>query len=119
MKGSVASKIIDSLQEFSETLKNNEVISKRFTCRRVILNLEPTPYDPAAVKRTRDLLKASQAVFAKFLGVSVKTVRAWEQGKNTPLDIACRFMDEIRRDPEYWRNRLRQAAVIKKPAASR
>jgi len=65
------------------------------------------------VRRTRGLLRASQAVFARFLGVSVKTVRAWEQGFNVPSDMACRFMDEIRRDPSYWLRRLRSAIVAR------
>jgi putative transcriptional regulator len=65
------------------------------------------------VKQTRALLGASQAVFANFLGVSVKTVRAWEQGVNTPSAMACRFMDEIRRDPKHWIARLSEAAVAR------
>jgi len=38
-------------------------------------------------------------------------VRAWEQGENIPIDIAKRFMDEIRHDPDYWRARLREIVV--------
>jgi len=51
-------------------------------------------------------------LFAHFLGVSVKTVRSWEQGK-TPSDIASRFMDEIRHNPNYWRQRLKESAKAK------
>jgi len=28
--------------------------------------------------------------------------------------VACRFMDEIRRDPSYWLARLRESTVVKK-----
>jgi DNA-binding transcriptional regulator YiaG len=38
--------------------------------------------------------------------------REWEQGK-TPSDIASRFMDEIQRNPEYWRQRLKEAIKTK------
>ena len=56
-------------------------------------------------------------LFARFLGVSVKTVRAWEQGTNTPQEIACRLMDEILHDPDYWRKRLSQLARSRTPAS--
>ena len=105
-KDSVGARIIEGLREFTEALEKEEPIAERFTCRTVMLDLLAVPYDPKAVKATRQLLAASQGVFAQFLGVSVKSVRAWEQGVNTPSDIACRFMDEIRRNPHYWRNCL-------------
>ncbi len=74
---------------------------------------KPGPYGPEQVKETRRLLNASQALFAKFLGVSASTVRAWEHGTNVPSALACRFMDEIRREPERWVERLRSAVVYK------
>ncbi len=110
---SVGSRIIEGLQEFADALKKNEPINEKFNCRLVELDLRPTTYDPEGVKGVRRLLRASQAVFARLLGVSVKTVRAWEQGVNRPSDMACRFMDEIRLNPAYWVERLRRAAVTK------
>ncbi len=113
MKGSVGKQIIEGLREFTEALENNEEIALKFTCRTVILDLFPVPCDPRAVKATRKLLMASQPVFAQFLGVKVRTVRAWEQGDNVPSDMACRFMDEIQRNPSYWRKRLRDSIKVK------
>ena len=113
MKASVADQIADRLNGFAEALKNGETISKRFTCRRVVLDLNPTPYDPELVRKTRDILKASQAMFAKFLGVKVRTVQGWEQGLSTPSDMACRFMDEIRNNPGYWLKRFEGALISK------
>ncbi len=110
---SVADQIIERMRDFTEALKSGEPIEERFTCRTIALDLRPTPHEPKLVKKTRQLLGTSQAVFALLLGVSPNTVRAWEQGVNTPSDIACRFMDEIRRDPEYWCKRLRSAVVVK------
>jgi len=112
-KPSVEDRIISRLKGFSKALENKEVITERFTCRKIELDLQPTPYKPELVKTTRELLGVSQALFAQFLGVSVKTVRAWEQGKNSPKDMACRFMDEIRHDPKRWRERLRELFVEK------
>lgn len=113
MKKSVGKRIIEGLKEFAEALENDEPIAEKFTCRKVTLDLLPVNYDPKAVKSTRKLLAASQGVFAQFLGVSVKTVCAWEQGRIAPSDMACRFLDEIGRNPEYWRKRLRESIRVK------
>jgi putative transcriptional regulator len=110
----VEKEIIKRLEEFTDVLKSGQAISDKFTCRKVELELKPQPYSPALVKQTRKLLNASQAVFALFLGVSVKTVRAWEQGNNSPSDIACRFMDEIRANPQYMLERLRGVLKVKR-----
>ncbi len=104
--------LIEGLEGFVTALKSGDTIAGKFTCRRVVLDLEPRAYTPARVKGTRKLLRASQALFAQFLGVSAKTVRAWEGGK-APSEIARRFMDEIDRNPDYWRARLRAAARLK------
>ena len=112
-KISVGARIIQRLEAFKDALKSGQKISDRFTCRKVVLDLEPISYGPAQVKETREVLNVSQALFGQFLGVSVSTVRAWEHGTNTPSLMACRFMDEIRRDPEHWIERLKSAMVCK------
>jgi DNA-binding transcriptional regulator YiaG len=56
------------LQEFTAALETAETISEQFTCRKFVVDLHPTSYDPEMVKKTRELLDASQAVFARFLG---------------------------------------------------
>jgi putative transcriptional regulator len=113
MKQSIEDKIIEGLEEFSRDLESGKKISEKYTCRTIVLNLKPRPYKPAMVKKTRALLGASQAVFAIFLGVSVKTVQAWENGFINPSKMACRFMDEIQRDPEFYLNRLKNMATAK------
>ncbi len=108
--------IIEGLAELKEALATGEPLAARFNCRQVVLELEPHEFEPADVRCTRRLLGASQGVFAKFLGVSLQTVRAWEQGTKSPREVARRFMDEIRRDPTYWRARLQSAARPKNSA---
>jgi putative transcriptional regulator len=115
-ENSVESEILETLTDFTAALERGEVL-KRFTCRQVKLKLEPTPYSPELVRKTRKVLGVSQALFARFLGVSPKTVRAWEQGVNTPHAMACRFMDEIRLAPAHWIERLRQLTVMKNGGA--
>ena len=112
-KRSVGSRIIERLEGFKNALQSGQEISERFTCRKFVLDLEPMPYGPKQVKQTRQLLNASQTLFAKFLGVSASTVRAWEHGTSVPSAMACRFLDEIRRDPEHWIKRLKSAVIYK------
>jgi putative transcriptional regulator len=104
--------LLKGLQDFAAALESDGPLPKQYTSRRVVLDLAPHAYSPAEVRATRSLLQASQALFAQFLGVSIKTIQSWEGGK-PPSDMAARFMDEIRRNPEYWRGRLRQSAKVK------
>jgi putative transcriptional regulator len=113
MQGTLADQLIAGLREFSEALENGEDISERFTCHRFKITLRPVTFSAKKVQQIRGLLHASQTVFALFLGVSVRAVRSWEQGRQAPSPIACRFMDEIQRDPGYWRNRLCESVVAK------
>ncbi|AGA26027.1 helix-turn-helix domain-containing protein [Singulisphaera acidiphila] len=98
--------IIGALSDFSDAIASGEPIEEKFTIRTVELKLQPRSYNPEDVKKTRALLKASQPLFAKFLGVDVKTIRSWEQGLRAPSPMACRFMDEINLSPEHWGERL-------------
>jgi len=102
----IGKKILNRLDAFVCAMEKGQALGERFTCRKIELNLIPEKYNPKKVKNTREVLGVSQSLFAQFLGVSPKTVAAWERGAKTPQDIACRFMDEIRHDPNYWRNRL-------------
>ncbi|MFO0808642.1 MAG: hypothetical protein U0746_08475 [Gemmataceae bacterium] len=103
-------KILAALADFADAVERGDV-AERLTCRTVRLDPRPEPYSPELVRTTRRGLGLSQPLFAKFLGISPKTVRSWEQGVNVPSTMACRFMDEIRRSPEHWAERLRQMAL--------
>ncbi len=113
----IGKKIIDRLERFANDLESGVDIAKKYTCRQIVLDLEPKSYDAKRVLKARKTLGLSQMLFARFLGVSVKTVRAWEQGTNIPQEIACRLMDEIQHDPDYWRKRLSQLARSKTPTS--
>jgi putative transcriptional regulator len=107
----VERELLEGMEGFLSDLKTGIPIEKKYTIRRVTLDLQSQPYRAEHVKALRRLLDASQSLFAQFLGVSVKTVRSWESGK-PPSDIARRFMDEIRRDPDHWKKRFRSAIRI-------
>jgi putative transcriptional regulator len=113
MKPSVANRIVRRLGEFAEALEGQQPIAEQFNCRRRVLKLKPKPYAPDMVKKTRETLGVSQAVFAIYLGVSSKTVQAWERGGLSPNSMACRFMDEIQRSPKSHRKHLEVMFVEK------
>ncbi|MBN1589982.1 MAG: hypothetical protein JW888_10740 [Pirellulales bacterium] len=107
----VGERILGRLRRFAESLETSDTLPERYTRRTIRLNLEPRPFDPERVKQARKELNASQAIFAQFLGVSAAAVRDWEQGAKSPRGIACRVIDEILRDPKYWRDRLAELAT--------
>ena len=49
-------------------------------------------YDKTEIKRIRNHSGMSQTVFADYMGVSKKTVEAWECGRNKPTGSACRLL---------------------------
>jgi putative transcriptional regulator len=103
---SAGSKILAAIEEATEVLRAEGLASRRLTVRTYQGAPPPCAYRPGDVRRVRERLGASQAVLAQFLGVSVNTVRSWEQGKRPPQPIACRFLAELEARPAYWRRRL-------------
>jgi len=55
-------------------------------------------YSRDKVKEIRLRQKMTQRLFAEALGVSVKTVEAWESGKNIPSGCASRMLELLDRD---------------------
>ena len=73
----------------------------RAKLRTTVLQIEPTPeYNAKAVKRVRQSLKLPQRAFAKLCGVSIKTVEAWESGRNVPNGSARRLFELIEKDQD-------------------
>lgn len=56
-------------------------------------------FRPADVKAVRDTLEASQTEFALMIGVSVATLRNWEQGRRTPDGPALALLRVAARNP--------------------
>jgi len=52
------------------------------------------------IKAIRKKLGFTQAVFAAVIGVSTKTVEAWETDTNQPIGPARRMISLIQFDPE-------------------
>ncbi|HHY24932.1 MAG TPA: helix-turn-helix domain-containing protein [Clostridiaceae bacterium] len=64
------------------------------------LYIEPVrEYKAEEIKKIRNDLGMTQAFFASFMGVSRKTVEAWEAGRNMPDGPARRILSMIQADP--------------------
>jgi putative transcriptional regulator len=62
--------------------------------KRTVVTISPLPhYEGQRIRQIRTDLKLSQRTFANVLGVSKKTVEAWEAGKNVPHGPAQRILD--------------------------
>lgn len=54
------------------------------------------------IKNIRSELNLSQMAFASFLGVSVKTLQDWEQGRRTPRGPAKSLLNIAARHPKVF-----------------
>ncbi len=57
-------------------------------------------FEPTDVRAVRAKLGASQAEFALMIGVSVATLRNWEQGRRTPDGPALALLRVAARNPK-------------------
>lgn len=57
-------------------------------------------FEPADIKAIRDKLGKSQAEFALMIGVSVSTLRNWEQGRRRPEGPARALLKVAQENPK-------------------
>ena|SRR2546422_7932836 len=99
VRKTTGTRIVAALSGLAESLEARRQIG---TVRTVELPDEPGEYGAAPVRSMRAMLKASQAVFARLLGMSTILVRSWESGARVPSRLARRLLDEIHREPTRW-----------------
>lgn len=58
-----------------------------------------TTFKPADIRAVRKKLRASQADFALMIGVSVATLRNWEQGRRVPDGPALALLRVASKEP--------------------
>jgi putative transcriptional regulator len=73
----------------------------QITLKTTILELPDRPPEVGAAELTKLRLASgmSQAVFARLLNVSTKTVQGWEQGLRKPSQAALRLIQVFRHNP--------------------
>jgi putative transcriptional regulator len=57
---------------------------------------------PSDVKHIRENLDLSQSVFASLMGVSVRTLQEWEQGRRKPSGSAHSLLKIAQQHPEVF-----------------
>ena len=69
------------------------------TFKRHISDVES--FSPEEIKMIRNNTGMTQKLFAKYMGVSVRTVEAWEAGVNKPEGSSRRLLSITRNDPQF------------------
>ena len=72
MKDNEFEQLLDSVREAGKIRRNHLKTGRVFH------------FEPADVKKIRERLSLSQTEFALMIGVSVATLRNWEQGRRVP-----------------------------------
>lgn len=87
--------IVQGLNEAIEYEKGN------LKAKTVKMSIAPLPeIESNQVRDIRQSLDMTQRMFAAVMGVSIKTVEAWENGTNTPSGVARRMLSLLQSDPE-------------------
>ncbi|MGO0306352.1 helix-turn-helix domain-containing protein [Endozoicomonas acroporae] len=60
--------------------------------------------EPSPAKEIREKLQLSQSAFASFMGVSVRTIQDWEQGRRNPQGPAKALLRVVEQHPEVFEN---------------
>jgi putative transcriptional regulator len=70
--------------------------------RKTKLTIKPVDtFNNNEIKQIRQNTGLSQVMFASSLGVSTKTIEAWENGRNKPEGASRRLLEIVRDDPEF------------------
>lgn len=74
--------------------------SKEKKLKRNVIEIAPLKsYNADDIKAIRKKMGMSQRLFAGYMGISVKTVEAWEAGVNRPSGAASRILNMMEMDP--------------------
>ena len=85
--------LVESLEQALSFAKGN-----KSRCRVTVHEITVPEFKADDVYRVRSELRLSQKALARALGVSLRTVEAWEAGLNTPSGPAARMLYLIEAD---------------------
>ena len=88
MKSDAFAELVTSVRQAGRIRRGKVKPSRKFSFR------------PAAVKAIRAELELSQTDFALMIGVSVATLRNWEQGRRTPEGPALALLRVAAAEPK-------------------
>ena len=96
-----------SLFDEIKTGLNEAIEYEKGNLKATTKTLSITPieaFTASDIKAIRKNAGMTQVLFAKYLGVSLKTVEAWEAGRNQPNGTACRMLSLTKKDPQFPRS---------------
>lgn len=99
-------KKIEEKNEFFESLRSglNAAIQHaggtRKDLRTTTLPRPPKELSAGEIADLRARLNVSQAVFARYLNISPKTVQSWEQGHGKPNGASLKLLSIARKNPK-------------------
>lgn len=99
-------KKIEEKNEFFESLKTGLEAAveyakgERKDLRTTTLPRPPKALSAKEIAKLRAQLNVSQAVFARYLNISPKTVQSWEQGHGKPNGASLKLLSIARRHPK-------------------
>lgn len=107
MKEELFNELVASVREGGAILQGKSKPSRTFAS------------DGPNIKRIRALYRLSQGQFAALLGISVGTLRNWEQGRRTPDGPARVLLQVAARHPEVVWDIVRPTIRPRRKATSR
>ena len=99
-------KKIEEKNEFFESLRSGleaaieHAKGSRKDLRTTMLPLPPKELSAKEIANLRARLNVSQAVFARYLNISPKTVQSWEQGHGKPNGASLKLLSLARKNPK-------------------
>jgi len=91
--------LFEELTQGIQEIKDHQAGKITLRTHKIEQKTRPT-VSPAIILDTREKLHMSRAVFAIKLGVSVRTLEKWEQGKIVPNDQAAALILMVRKFPD-------------------
>jgi len=91
----VYKELIDELKEINET--GIDHLRKRTRTYKPVSPIKE--YQPHEIKAIREKKQFSQSYLGEYMGVSSKTIQAWEAGTNKPSGVALRIFQVLEKDP--------------------
>ena len=93
---------------FGEKLIQSAKQAEKHSCgekklRTNTIDIQPIPnYNPQQIKDIRSRYGLTQGLMGGIIGVSTKTIEAWEVGYRRPSGSAMRVLAELDTNPSYF-----------------
>jgi putative transcriptional regulator len=104
MKKEVFDELLESVREGAEILANHREPSRRHEL------------EAPDVRAVREKYGLSQSRFAALMGISVGTLRNWEQGRRRPEGSARVLLEVVAKHPDAVLDAVRHPARVRRSA---